>query len=130
MGRIVKDAAEKNPTDLPKDIGTEDVPGGDDASDDDSAEEEYDWAAQITWCDSDGDSDYEMESDPDYEEERDHPNIEEDGEEEEVDDEEFNEGLALFEEWKNDFLAARKSAREEKVVPKDGSDGSSASSQP
>lgn len=127
--RFLEDEAEKNPTDIPNDIGPEDLPGGEDGSDEDSVEEEFDWAVEMgRRRNSDEESDYEMESDPDYEEDEwDHP----DEEEEEDIAEEFNEGMALFEEWKSEFLAARKSSREQKEASKDDSaDGSSAPPQP
>lgn len=108
----------RKPTDVPEDIDA-DLIGEEEEIE--SEPEEYDWAEQLRQAaaaEIAAGSDCEMESDPDYEEESGAEDDDWDvlGEEEE----EVQEALAQFTEWKNSVLAARLARQNGGAPSKDG----------
>lgn len=114
MGRFLED---RNPTEVPEDIDADQIEDEDEAAAD-SEDELYEWVMALRGRLNEAGptvSDIDMESDPDYEEEMEDLGDEEEDEllgEEEEDEDEREVQAARFAQWKKDFLAARRRARQ------------------
>lgn len=123
---------ERNPTDIPEDIDGDQI--GDEEDDEeaaaaaDSDEELYEWVmsmrGRLNEAGPFGSDDADMDSDPDYEVEMESAAEDDEdellGEEEDEEDEADREAqAAIFAQWKKDFLAARRLARQSGGAPQE-----------